>query len=235
MNPSLNKRFWTDVSVAPSGAGFTVLLDAHALRTPAKSALILPNEPIANAIAAEWQAQVDKVDPATMPMTRRANAAIDKVTPQQNEIVEMLAAYGGSDLLCYRCEYPQELADRQAAAWDPLLDWAAKEFSAPLTSTAGIVHQAQVSASLDNLAQPVCALGIFRLTGFHDLVTLSGSLIIGLASIAENADLQSLWDASQVDETWQMEKWGEDEEAATALQAKKQDFMDAARFAHLSD
>jgi chaperone required for assembly of F1-ATPase len=233
MFPSLKKRFWKDVSVAARGEGYEVFLDTSALRTPSKTALVLPTRELADAIAAEWDAQDRIVDPTTMPMTRRANTAIDKVTKQQAEVAHMLAEYGGSDLCCYRAEFPVELAKRQAAAWDPVLQWAEAKFAAPLKVTTGIIHVGQDQQSLMNYSKPVQALGPFQLTGFHDLVTHSGSLLIALATIFEFADPSDLWDRSQVDEIWQTEQWGADDEATITAAQKSQEYQDAFRFINL--
>jgi chaperone required for assembly of F1-ATPase len=230
MIPSLKKRFWADASVAEIDGGFEVLLDKRQLKTPAKTPLIVPTRALAQMVADEWAAQGDQVDPQTMPMTRRANAALDKVTPQRAEVAAMLSQYGGSDLLCYRCEYPSALAERQAAAWDPLLDWAAVKFAAPLQVTSGIMHHAQASDALKNLSAEVTRLDIFPLTGFHDLVTHSGSLIIALAAIHGQAEIGQLWLHSQIDELWQVEQWGADDEAEAAAKSKRQGFCDAFRF-----
>ena len=124
------KRFWKQARVVADGDGFAVELDGRPVRTPAKAALRLPGRAMAQAIAAEWDAQEDEIAPATMPFTRTANAAIDKVTPQRAEVAAMLAAYGDSDLLCYRADRPAELVRRQAESWDPALDWAATALGA---------------------------------------------------------------------------------------------------------
>ncbi len=228
------RRFWKDVSVRTSGDVFKVCLDGRTLTTPAKTDLCLPNEALANAVAAEWRAQHDNIDPATMPMTRRANAAVDKVTPQQSEVTDMLAEYGASDLLCYRAAYPRKLADRQEAAWGPLLAWARQEFGADLVVTTGVVHVAQRPDDIARLASAVRAFSPFPLTGFHDLVTMTGSLVIGLAAARKAFPDQDLWDRAQVDESWQVEEWGNDAEAAERAAHRKQDFADALKFFRLT-
>jgi chaperone required for assembly of F1-ATPase len=233
--PSLKKRFWQQTCVVAVDDGFEVLLDQHRLRTPSKSFLIVPTKPLAEAIAAEWQAQTKIVDPATMPMTRRANAAIDKVIPQQAEVVAMLAEYGGSDLLCYRATHPVELVERQARAWDPVLDWAATAFDGRLLVTQGVMHVAQDQAVLDRMAQEVATLSPFALAGFHDLVTHSGSLVLALALIAKAFDAHDIWQRASVDEQWQIEQWGADDEANATEAAKKAAFFDAHRFFYLDD
>ena len=131
------KRFWSDVTVDLRGEGYVILLDKRLVKTPAKATLAVPSQAMAEAIAAEWEAQGEKIDPRTMPTTRSANAALDKVTPQRAEVAQLIAAYGEDDLLCYRAPSPEELLTRQKQAWDPLLAWAAQAFDAPLRTTEG--------------------------------------------------------------------------------------------------
>ncbi|MDM7933204.1 ATP12 family protein [Tabrizicola sp.] len=224
------RRFWTDATVHPEAGGFAVHLDARPLRTPRKAPLILPTKALAQAVAAEWQAQEGKVNPATMPFTRTANSAIDKVAPQFAEVVAMLAEYGGSDLLCYRATGPAKLIDRQAAAWDPLLDWAARELQAPLIATAGVMHIRQPEASLATLHGAVQAMSPFQLSAFHDLVAMSGSLVLALAVTRGRLTVEQAWELSRVDENWQIEAWGADEEAAEITALKHAAFVQANRF-----
>lgn len=224
------KRFWKDASVVEAGAGFTVHLDGRKLRTPVKSELIVPTREMAAAIAAEWDAQGEKVDPLTMPVTRSANAAIDKVTPMHAEVSELVAAYGGTDLLCYRADSPIELVERQNVAWNPLLDWAADALAAPLKTGVGIVHVEQDAAVLTSLAKRVADLDAFQLAAFHDLVGMSGSLIIGFAAINGVRPVADLWRCSRIDEDWQIDKWGEDDEERTTSEGKRVGFEHAARF-----
>jgi chaperone required for assembly of F1-ATPase len=224
------KRFWTAASVVPVEGGFTVNLDARPVRTPLKSALVLPTPGLAEAVAAEWQAQVDKIDPEKMPFTRTANSAIDKVAAQMDEVAAMLAAYGDSDLLCYRAEAPPELVARQAAAWDPILDWAAETLGSPLSVTTGVVHVPQPPASLGRLHKRVRELTAFQLSAFHDLVALSGSLVLALAVTEGRLAAQTAWRLSRIDEDWQISLWGEDEEAAEVAAQKQAAFLQADRF-----
>jgi chaperone required for assembly of F1-ATPase len=223
------KRFWKAATAELAPAGWEVRLDGRPVRTPAKAPLTLPTEGLARAIAAEWEAQGETIDPTAMPLTRAANAAIDKVTPQRAEVVAMLAAYGETDLLCHRAEAPEELVRRQAEAWDPLLSWAGEALAAPLTPTRGVTHVAQPPESLGRLRAEVDALDPFALTAFHDLVALSGSLVIGLAALKGEAPAEALWRASRIDEDWQEELWGRDEEAARVAVLKRRDFLQADR------
>lgn len=228
------KRFWTDATVTDADGGFTVLLDKRAVKTPAKAPLILPTQAMAQAIAEEWQAQTDKIDPNTMPVTRSANAAIDKVRIQHTEVADMIAAYGDSDLLCYRADSPEELVARQAETWDPYLVWAEEALGAKLEPRTGVIHAGQDSAALTRLSEAVHAFDPFELTAFHDLVALTGSLILGFAAERSWAESSAIWSASRVDENWQIEQWGEDEEASATEQVKKRSFEEALRFLGLS-
>ncbi len=224
------RRFWTTASAVAVEGGFTVQLDARPVRTPLKAPMVLPTLALAEAVAAEWQAQDKTVDPRTMPFTRTANSAIDTVIPQFDAVADMLADYGGSDLLCYRAEGPLPLVARQAQSWDPLLDWARVELGAALRQTVGVMHVAQPEASLAALRKQVHALGPFQLAAFHDLVAISGSLVLGLAVARRRIAAEEAWSLSRVDEEWQISLWGEDEEAAAIAEQKRAALLQADRF-----
>jgi chaperone required for assembly of F1-ATPase len=224
------RRFWDSASPVPATAGFGIALDGRSVKTPAKRPLVVPSRPLARAIADEWEAQTEVIDPNTMPLTRIANSAIDTAAPQHGEVAGIVAAYGESDLLCYRAEGPAELAARQAAGWDPLLDWAARTLDAPLKVGTGVMFLAQPEPSLRALSGRVHALDAFDLAPCHDLVALSGSLVIGLAVLAGRHPVDTLWELSRIDETWQAEQWGHDADAAEIAALRAAAFADAARF-----
>ncbi|QYX56735.1 ATPase [Roseovarius sp. SCSIO 43702] len=228
------RRFWDAATVEKADQGHTVHLDGRPVRTPAKRPLVVPTEALAREIAAEWDAQEGVIDPRAMPFTQSANAAIDKVAVQKDEVADMIAAYGESDLLCYRAEAPAELAARQAAEWTPYLDWAESDLSAPLIAVNGVMPHPQDPRAVRALRERVRAQDIFALTALHDLVSLSGSLILGLAAQMGRAAPEELWRVSRVDEDWQREQWGDDEEAAALAARKKAAFLHAARFFVLS-
>lgn len=232
MSDWARKRFWKEVSVQPEEGGFAVLLDARRLRTPAKAPLILPSRDLAEMVAAEWAAQDATINPESMPATRAANAALDKVTPQFAEVAAMLAAYAETDLLCYRAEAPAELVAEQANAWDPLLDWAARRYGVRFAVTTGIMPAAQPPGLLTALSAEVGRLTPFQLTGFHDLVAMSGSLILGLAVAERQGTPGALWDLSRIDEDWQARHWGTDDEAADQAARRREAFLNAAKFFH---
>lgn len=224
------KRFWKAASAEPCDGGYTVRLDGRAVKTPAKAAVVVPTLALAQAAAAEWDAQQGAVKPETMPVTRAINSAIDKLSVQFDEVVGLLAAYGASDLLCYRAVGPEGLVARQVAGWDPLLEWSATEFGAPLVTTAGVVHIDQPPGSIARLHALTAGFDTFRLAAFHDLVAISGSLILGLAVTHGRLTPDEAFGLSRIDEAWQIEIWGEDEEAALLEAARHQAFHEAARF-----
>lgn len=228
------KRFWSEATVRPSEAGYAVHLDSRPIRTPAGRPLLLPTAAMAAAVAEEWQAQQEVVEPGTMPMTRAANSALDKVAVQREAVIDMLAKYGGTDLLCYRAERPAELVAREAAAWDPLLAWAEATFGARLAVTSGVMPTDQSQDALSRLALPMDGMNDLELTGFHDLVTLSGSLVIALAVHDGRLAADGGWCASRIDEDWQSEIWGIDAEAAEEAEIKRRAFLDAYRVIDLA-
>lgn len=224
------KKFWSETAATEVDGGYTIQLDGRPIKTPAKSAFVVPTLAMAEVVATEWDAQEDTVKPETMPFTRSANAAIDKVTIQHAEVADMIADYGDSDLLCYRADSPRELNARQAIAWDPYLDWADAKFNARLAPRSGIMHQPQDPRAIENLRRQVHAFDAFELTAVHDLVGLSGSLILGLSAALEFESPDVIWDISRVDERWQAEQWGDDDEALEVEAKKKAEFLHAAKF-----
>lgn len=228
------KRFWTAATVETVQNGYTVALDGRAVKTPAKALLVVPTLGFAQAVAAEWDAQEEAIDPLSMPFTRSANAAIDKVAHQKAEVADMLAAYGDSDLLCYRADHPDALVARQSEQWDPLLDWAAEVLSARLEPRQGVMHIQQSPEVLQVLSKRVHTMSVFELAGFHDLVSLSGSLILGFAAALNVHSAKAIWEISRLDEIWQAEEWGKDEEAEAAAAIKEAAFIHAKQVFDLS-
>lgn len=221
------RRFWTETTVAETGQSFTVLLDGRRVKTPHKADLAVPSRGFAERIAAEWKSQEEVVVPDTMPFTRAANTAIDKVSEQFDDVATMLIAYGETDLICYRAETPAALRERQAEAWDPLISWAEHAFEAKLQVTQGVLPVDQSAQSLARLGAEVRAMTPFQLVGFHDLVVLSGSLVLALAAANALKPASEIWKLSRLDEHWQIEQWGEDEEAKEAEERKRTDFLRA--------
>ena len=224
------KRFYTAATV---GEGNVVMLDSRPVRTPGRAPLAPPSARLAEAIADEWNAQGETIDPRAMPLTGLANAAIDRVAPAKDAFARGLAIYGESDLLCYRAEGPAPLVARQAERWDPLLDWARDRYDIAFVLTAGITHRPQPPETVERLAAAVDARDPFELAGLSPLVTVSGSLVLALALAEGAVGLDTAWDAATLDEQWQADQWGEDEEAAKALAGRRADFAAAARFLSL--
>lgn len=228
------KRFYSDVTVVAEEGGFAIRLDGRPVRTPARASLTLPTAALAEAIAQEWRAQGETVDPASMPMTGLANAAIDHVVPNPASFAEGVARYAQSDLLCYRADGPDTLVARQATAWEPLLDWARARYHVTFEVTQGIIPVPQPEETLARLGAAVAAIDPFILTGLSTLVTLSGSLVCGLAVVDGSHEIGAIWQAAEIDEAWQVEQWGEDAEAAARSVRRADDFATAAAFCALS-
>jgi len=193
----------------------------------------VPQEALAAAIVAEWAAQGERIDPATMPMTGFANAAIDRVLPDVATFAGGIAAYGTTDLLCYRADDPAELVAQQAAAWDPLLDWARDRYGVDFAVTSGIMPVDQPAATLERLSAAVADLDPWLLSAFSTIVSIAGTLVGSLALVESRVAAEALWSAAHVDEEWQARQWGEDAEAVTRTAARRAQFMDAARYCTL--
>lgn len=221
------RRFWTDVAV---DADRVVTLDGRPVRTPARTPLRLPGDALAGLVAQEWRMVGDTLDPRTMPLTGLANAAIDRIAPDPATFAAGLARYGDSDLLCYRAEAPPPLVERQAAAWDPLIAWAQARYDIHIATTTGIVHRAQPAATLARLADAVAALDPFQLAPLAPIVTLTGSLIAALALVEGAADADTVWHAATIDEDWQAQMWGRDDEATATQALRRAEFDAATRF-----
>jgi chaperone required for assembly of F1-ATPase len=224
------RRFYEKAAASPEEGGVAILLDGRPVRTPARNLLRVPTEELAEAIAGEWNAQGEKVDPQAMPLTGLANAAIDRVAPDPAAFARTLAEYGESDLLCYRADGPRSLVERQERFWDPLLDWARTRFGVEFETTTGVMHRRQPAETVEQLGRAVAARGAFQLAGLAPLVTVAGSLIVALA-LAEGAiGLEAAWEAAMLDEAWQAEQWGADPLAAASLENRRRDFEAAYLF-----
>lgn len=221
------KRFYRQ---AMADAENRILLDGRPVKTPARAELAPPTASLAEAIADEWNAQGETIDPRIMPLTGLANAAIDRIAPDRAAFALGLAAYGESDLVCYRADGPGPLVARQAELWDPLLAWAQQRYDAVFELATGVIHMKQPDETVARLRAAVAVRTPFELAGLSPLVTVSGSLLIALA-VAEGAlGVDDAWAAATLDEQWQAQQWGEDEEAKAALAARNRDFAAAARF-----
>lgn len=224
------KRFYSRAETVPVEGGFAIHLDGRPVRTPKRALLLLPTRALGEAVAAEWRAQDGDIDPAAMKATGLANAALDQIAGNQAGFAAGIAQYGESDLLCYRADAPLELARRQAAQWDPILDWARRRYDVAFNVTSGIVHVAQPPETLLRLGGAVSALDPFPLAGLSILVTLSGSLVCGLAALEGAFAPDLLWDSSELEELWQVEQWGEDAEASARRALRRTEFLHAISF-----
>ena len=228
------KRFWDKTEAVSCEGGFTVHLDGRSIKTPGKAALIVPTLAMAEAMAQEWDAQAKEINPNTMPFTKSANSAVDKVTPQFAAVADMLGEYAGTDLLCYRAAHPKPLVERQNAEWNPLLEWCNATFNAPLLPVSGVMFSAQPESSLSNLRALLDEMSAFELTAVHDLITLPGSFVIGMAAIHGVEEPADLWELSRLDERYQQEQWGEDDEAEEMAKIKCEAFEHAHLFYQMS-
>lgn len=227
------KRFYKTASLTETPAGFGVALDGKPVRTPAKLALAVPSQTLAEAIAAEWQAQGDTIDPNSLPFTRLASIALDLVAPRRAQVIAEVAKYAETDLVCYRAEQPPELADRQHASWQPLIDWAADRYGAVLTVTSGVVPCTQPAAALDALARAAASYDTFPLAALHLATAVCGSLIVALALIEGEIDAETAFAAAELEESFEIERWGEDEEQAKRRAGLRADIALCARFVNL--
>lgn len=224
------KRFWKEASVIEAEDGWGVALDGRPVRTPMRAQLLVPGRTLAEAIAAEWATQGETVDPRAMPATGFANAAIDRIAPDPAAFAADLARYAEADLLCYRADAPAELATRQAARWDPLLDWARARFDVHFAIGTGILHLPQPPETVARLSAAIAAIDSFRLAAMSPLVTISGSLVTALALLEGRVSTDEAFDLTHLDELWQVEQWGEDELALKSREARRADFRAAADF-----
>jgi len=228
------KRFYTAATSAPSADGFALLLDGRPAKTPLRAPLAAPTAALADALAAEWDAQTETVSPLAMPLTRIACAAIDHTTPNRDAAIDGLVAYGETDLLCYRADAPRTLVDRQSAQWDPVVSWAAKLYDAPLRLSAGVFPAAQPAQALTGLRAALDARNAWTLAGLSAAVDALGSLLLGLALVDGALDADAAFAASRIDEDWQREQWGADEEADARAATLRADVDAADRFLKLA-
>jgi chaperone required for assembly of F1-ATPase len=227
------KRFYKAADVVAEGGGFSVTLDGRPLRTPGKRRLVVSRRALAEAIAAEWGSQTETVAPASMPITRLVNTAIDHVVHCRDDVRRAVARFAETDLLCYRAEEPPELAARQEDAWQPLLNWVNERYGAALTPVDAMLPAPQPAAALERLGAAVAVFDDFGLAALHSAVAACGSLVLGLALAERRIDAEAAWAASVLDETFQIEKWGLDAEAERRRAALRIDIAAAGRVLEL--
>lgn len=227
------KRFYQEARAAACEGGFAVQLDGREVRTPGKAMLVLPSAGLAEAVAGEWAAQGERIEPATMPLMSLACTAIDQVAPNRGAVIGELLDYAGSDLLCYRAEHPEALVARQAEVWQPLLDWAARDLDAPLRATCGIRHEPQPEDALAALRRAAEVLDDLSLAALDYATRASGSLIIALALHRGRLGAEDAFEAAELDATFQIELWGDDPEATRRRAAVRADLGAARRLIEL--
>ncbi|MDZ4867193.1 MAG: ATP12 family protein [Alphaproteobacteria bacterium] len=227
------KRFYKSVDVHDDVNGFAIRLDTRPIKTPAGKPLCAPTHTLAEAIAAEWQGQGDMILPDTMPLTKSLNTALDRIAPNRDAIIADLANYAASDVLCYRAESPIELVRRQSTAWDPWLDWAAERHGARLIATIGITHVAQPPEALARLREAIAAHDDHRLVAVHTGVTITASIVLGLAFAAKAITAEEAFAIAQIEETYQAELWGLDAEAEKARANRLADLKAAEAYLNL--
>jgi chaperone required for assembly of F1-ATPase len=235
MKPALPKRFYKEAGVEERDGVFSLTLDGRPAKTPGRQALAVPTRGLAEALAEEWGAQGQEVDPSTMPVTRIVNSAIDGVAPRQAEVVDDLVRYAGSDLVYYRAGDPERLTQSQDAAWSPVLDWARDAHGARFTLAEGVMHVAQPDEAVSAIRRAVEQVkSPFALAALHVMTTLSGSVLIALAHAAGRLDVDGAWAAAHVDELFQESVWGEDYEAMERRRRREADFRAASRVYRLA-
>ena len=227
------KRLYSKAEPVPREHGYGIAIDGRPVKTPGKGDLTVPTGALAAAIAEEWNAQEGEVRPATMPLTRLATTTLDRVATQRKTVVQQTANYAGTDLLCYRAGHPPALAARQQSMWQPLIDWAVLRYDAPLSVTNGVIPKSQATTSLRAFAAAVTELDDFALTALHLATTACGSLVLGLALLEGRIDAAEAFAASQLDESFQIEAWGEDPEQLERRRALAADIEAAVRFVSL--
>lgn len=232
--PALPKRFYKDVTVEPSSDLYAVALDGRPLRTPAKQPLLVPTQALAAAIAEEWRAQGEFIDPASMPHTKLANTTVDGVRVNHDDVCADVARFSAMDLLCYRTDQPKELVEKQQDEWDPILKWAEHLLDVRFKCTSGVMPITQDDA----LSACVCAyladISAFELAPLHTFTTLTGSAVLALAVYRKKLSAEQAWSKAHVDEDWQISQWGADEEAAARRQLRWLEMQNAATFLSLA-
>jgi chaperone required for assembly of F1-ATPase len=227
MRPAYPKRFYRQATAGEAEGGWRLLLDGRSAKTPGRNHLAVPTQALAEALAAEWEAQGELINPTTMPVTRIANAIIDGVVPGPAPVAEEIVKYAGSDLLCYRADAPETLVARQAVAWDPVLAWAREALGARFILSEGVMHVTQPEPAIAAIRAALPADG-WRIGATNVVTTLTGSALLALALLHGRLTAEETWNAAHVDEDFQASLWGHDEEAVERRATRKREMMAAA-------
>ena len=225
-----NARKWKKVWLNNSPEGFEIFLDDNRLLTPKNEIVVLKTKKLALKVLKEWEKQEKFVEPSTMPVTRLVNSAIDTVKVDHQLIVEHLLSYGETDLICYRARNPAELVELQNANWNPVLEWARKDLKIGLKCVYGLCYETQCLQAIKTIRERINEFDCFTLVAFSELVTISGSMLLGLATYYNFLEHEEAWQKSVLDEVWQGSKWGYDEESKLAREKKLKDFKFAYEF-----
>ena len=227
----LPKRFYKSVAVTDQ---LGIALDGRHVKTPLKAALVLPTRPLAEAVAAEWDAQVDVINPHAMPLTKLANTANDRATTEKSKIAAEILEFAGSDMVCYRAESPAGLVKHQTTHWDPIIAWAKADLKVDFATVNTITHRRQSPAALQALEAHITSLDPFSFVAVHNLSTLTGSALLAAMTAAGKIPADAAWLAANVDEDWQIETWGEDVEASARRAGRLHEFSACVRFVNLA-
>lgn len=227
------KRFYDQVQYVAQDGGFAIQLDGRSVKTPMKKQLILPNEALAQAVQAEWEAQGEKIDPHSMPLTRLANAALDRIDAERDAVIEQIIRFCGTDLLCYRADGPDSLVEVQEQAWDPLLAWLKSDLDIHLPVAVGVTPINVEDGVEAKFKTQIDALDVFALSGLGALVSAAGSLVVGLGVLHGHIDGEQAFLAASVDERYQLDRWGADDDAEAQLKGREKDIKAAAVFLSL--
>ena len=227
----LPKRFYKSVAVTDQ---FGIALDGRNVKTPLKAPLVLPTRALAEAVAAEWDAQIDVINPHAMPLTKLANTAIDRAIPEKSKIVAEILGFTGNDMICYRAESPAGLVQRQITHWDPIIAWAKTDLKAGFTAVNTITHRSQSPMALQALETHIERLEPFSLVAVHNLTTLTGSALLATMLAVGKIPTDDAWRAANVDEDWQIETWGEDAEAVARRTERLNEFSASVKFVNLA-
>lgn len=224
------KRFYKTTGIDPADGGFRVLLDGRPLKTPAKRALVLPVEGLAEAVAEEWDAQIEKIQPDAMPITRLATTANDRMPKLRQAAIDEIAGYAETDLVCYRAADPDELVKRQHEAWQPALDWVTRCYGLDFEMTVSLLPAPQPAATLKKIRDMIAAIDDWPLVGVHGATTGLGSVVLALALWHGEYEADTAVDASLVDALFEIERWGEERDAQRRHAVLRRDIQGAARF-----
>lgn len=228
------KRFYKEVTLEVEGESHKILLDGRVIKTPMKETLAVKTEALAKAIQGEWAGQGEEIDSETMILTKLANTGIDRVAPRRADILAELVSYGGNDLLCYRATEPNSLVELERKVWDPVLNWFSDQHDIRMQLAAGVIHVAQEAIELEKLEALYDQFDEFALTALHNMTTMLGSALLPLALILGDWEHEEVWSAAHLEEDFQIQRWGQDEQAQNRREIRHGEFLETYKFYQLS-